>query len=82
MTCGAVKVADVQRDWLGCTLRVARFVCVGEARAALVDVWRSLVADNSKWVVSSALTSLGPFLALLTPDSITDGAPFSRKDHI
>ena len=46
----------------------------GDARAELVPLWRELAQDSSQWVVGAALASLGPFLALLPPAAITDGA--------
>ncbi|KAK9915287.1 hypothetical protein WJX75_007134 [Coccomyxa subellipsoidea] len=51
---------------------IAGFLPAGEARAALIEVWQDLAGDTSKWVINSALTSLGPFLAQLSPESITD----------
>ena len=49
----------------------------GDARGALADLWRVLAEDSSKWVSSCALASLGPLLALLPADCITDGAHFN-----
>ena len=51
----------------------------GEGRASLTHTWQSLAGDNSKWVVSSALTSLGPLLALLPAQAITDGQPLPLR---
>jgi hypothetical protein len=52
----------------------------GEARGALVGLWERLAADSSQWVVSAALASLGPLLALLPRSCITDGAR-ARYSH-